>query len=124
MGHPITTTGSVYGSPSGDRHSSVVGSPVGKGAHQSQQLQPQPSTSSGGMGGLQTSSSGMPTAADFSLMLSLGLGLNPADPNQLANIDLQKLAMYLVSIMRFSFRLILSHFKLCYAFLFGGKVNG
>uniref|UniRef100_A0A182S962 Chromodomain-helicase-DNA-binding protein 6-9 tri-helical domain-containing protein n=1 Tax=Anopheles maculatus TaxID=74869 RepID=A0A182S962_9DIPT len=28
-------------------------------------------------------------------MLSLGLGLNPADPNQLANIDLQKLAMYL-----------------------------
>lgn len=41
---------------------------------------------------------GMPTAADFSLMLSLGLGLNPADASQLANLDLQKLAMYLVSI--------------------------
>ena len=40
---------------------------------------------------------GMPSAADFSLMLSLGLGLNPADASQLANLDLQKLAMYLVS---------------------------
>ncbi|XP_055711038.1 chromodomain-helicase-DNA-binding protein 7 isoform X3 [Phlebotomus papatasi] len=37
----------------------------------------------------------MPTAADFSLMLSLGLGLNPADANQLANWDISKLAMYL-----------------------------
>lgn len=47
--------------------------------------------------GLQ--STNMPTAADFSLMLSLGLGLNPADASQLANLDLQKLAMYLVSIL-------------------------
>ncbi|XP_055681908.1 uncharacterized protein LOC129789277 isoform X4 [Lutzomyia longipalpis] len=37
----------------------------------------------------------MPTAADFSLMLSLGLGLNPADASQLANWDISKLAMYL-----------------------------
>ena len=42
----------------------------------------------------------MPSAADISLMLSLGLGLNPADASQLANLDLQKLAMYLVSIVR------------------------
>lgn len=40
----------------------------------------------------------MPTAADFSLMLSLGLGLNPADASQLANWDISKLAMYLVSV--------------------------
>lgn len=39
----------------------------------------------------------MPSAADISLMLSLGLGLNPSDAQQLANWDLQKLAMYLVS---------------------------
>jgi chromodomain-helicase-DNA-binding protein 7 len=43
----------------------------------------------------QQSNPAMPTAADFSLMLSLGLGL---DASQLANLDLQKLAMYLVSI--------------------------
>lgn len=56
---------------------------------------------SAGGGGLSLSgvapTGGMPTAADFSLMLSLGLGLNPADASQLANLDLQKLAMYLVS---------------------------
>lgn len=39
----------------------------------------------------------MPSAADISLMLSLGLGLNPSEAQQLANWDLQKLAMYLVS---------------------------
>lgn len=39
----------------------------------------------------------MPSPADLSLMLSLGLGLNPADASQLANLDLQKLAHYLVS---------------------------
>ncbi|XP_052564493.1 uncharacterized protein LOC120426896 isoform X3 [Culex pipiens pallens] len=54
---------------------------------------------SAGGGGLSLSgvapTGGMPTAADFSLMLSLGLGLNPADASQLANLDLQKLAMYL-----------------------------
>ena len=38
----------------------------------------------------------MPTAADISLLLSLGLG--GLDASQLANLDLQKLAMYLVSI--------------------------
>ena len=42
------------------------------------------------------SQSQMPSAADISLMLSLGLGL---DANQLANLDLQKLAIYLVSIL-------------------------
>lgn len=75
----------------------TAGSPQGKGVQQQQSL---PSTSgNSGTGGLQAPTAGMPTAADFSLMLSLGLGLNPADPNQLANIDLQKLAMYLVSIV-------------------------
>lgn len=38
----------------------------------------------------------MPSAADIGLMLSL---LNPTDPSQLANLDLNKLAMYLVSIL-------------------------
>jgi chromodomain-helicase-DNA-binding protein 7 len=38
----------------------------------------------------------IPTAADISLLLSLGLG--GLDASQLANLDLQKLAMYLVSI--------------------------
>lgn len=33
-------------------------------------------------------------------MISLGLGLNPSDASQLANWDLQKLAMLLVSILR------------------------
>jgi len=36
----------------------------------------------------------MPTAADISLMLSI---LNTTDVNQLANLDINKLAMYLVS---------------------------
>lgn len=41
-----------------------------------------------------------PTAAEINLMLSsLGLGLPPADSLQLANWDLKKLAMYLVSKM-------------------------
>lgn len=55
-----------------------------------------PGTSAGGgqgTGGGQQ----MPSAADISLMLSLGLGLNPSEAHQLANWDLQKLAMYLVS---------------------------
>lgn len=39
----------------------------------------------------------MPSAADISLLLSLGMG--GLDPSQLANLDLQKLAMYLVSIL-------------------------
>uniref|UniRef100_A0A336LW14 CSON006412 protein n=1 Tax=Culicoides sonorensis TaxID=179676 RepID=A0A336LW14_CULSO len=43
----------------------------------------------------QNNQGGMPSAADLSLMLSLGLGLNPADASQLANLDLQKLAHYL-----------------------------
>jgi hypothetical protein len=38
----------------------------------------------------------MPSAADLSLLLSLGMG--GLDASQLANLDLQKLAMYLVSI--------------------------
>lgn len=38
----------------------------------------------------------MPSAADLNLLLSLGLG--NLDASQLANLDLQKLAMYLVSI--------------------------
>jgi chromodomain-helicase-DNA-binding protein 7 len=38
----------------------------------------------------------MPSAADISLLLSLGMG--GLDASQLANLDLQKLAMYLVSI--------------------------
>jgi len=36
----------------------------------------------------------MPTAADISLMLSI---LNTTDVSQLANLDINKLAMYLVS---------------------------
>ena len=39
----------------------------------------------------------MPSAADISLLLSLGMG--GLDASQLANLDLQKLAMYLVSII-------------------------
>lgn len=38
----------------------------------------------------------IPSAADISLLLSLGMG--GLDASQLANLDLQKLAMYLVSI--------------------------
>lgn len=51
--------------------------------HQQQQQQQQQQTSQ------------IPSAADIGLMLSL---LNPVDANQLANLDLNKLAMYLVSI--------------------------
>lgn len=42
----------------------------------------------------------MPSAADLSLLLSLGMG--GLDASQLANLDLQKLAMYLVSIHIFN----------------------
>lgn len=38
---------------------------------------------------------GMSSAVD--MLLSLGFGINPNDPTQLANIDINKLAMYLVS---------------------------
>lgn len=38
---------------------------------------------------------GMSSAVD--MLLSLGFGINPNDPAQLANIDINKLAMYLVS---------------------------
>ena len=81
----------------GSSGSGAGGSYAGtSGLSKSQQQQ----VSAGG-GGLSLSgvapTGGMPTAADFSLMLSLGLGLNPADASQLANLDLQKLAMYLVS---------------------------
>jgi len=44
----------------------------------------------------QQSQAQMPSAADISLLLSLGMG--GLDASQLANLDLQKLAMYLVSI--------------------------
>lgn len=44
----------------------------------------------------QQSQMQMPSAADLSLLLSLGMG--GLDASQLANLDLQKLAMYLVSI--------------------------
>lgn len=59
-----------------------------------------PGTSSSGGGGgsgAQHGNQQMPNAADISLMLSLSLGLNPSEAQQLANWDLQKLAMYLVS---------------------------
>lgn len=46
-----------------------------------------------GMGGAGVMPA-MPTAADISLMLSI---LNTTDVNQLANLDINKLAMYLVS---------------------------
>lgn len=59
-----------------------------------QQLQAGPSGQSSQS---QHQSQPMPSAADISLMLSLGLGLNASDVQQLANWDLQKLAMYLVS---------------------------
>lgn len=59
-----------------------------------------------------SSNASMPTAADFGLMLSLGLGLNPNDASQLANWDLQKLAMYLVSVFFFYFEL-----------LYGGRIR-
>jgi hypothetical protein len=49
----------------------------------------------GQQGTSKSAQSQMPSAADISLMLSLGLGL---DASQLASLDLQKLAMYLVSI--------------------------
>lgn len=62
---------------------------VNQGNQQQQQVQ--------GMGG--SGPGGMPSAADLSLMLSLGLGLNPADANQLANLDIQKLAQILVSMI-------------------------
>lgn len=70
-------------------------------------------TSSGGQGQQQQSQSsanlskqsnvnalssqipGMSSAVD--MLLSLGFGINPNDPAQLANIDINKLAMYLVS---------------------------
>jgi hypothetical protein len=44
----------------------------------------------------QQSQIAMPSAADIGLLLSLGMG--GLDASQLANLDLQKLAMYLVSI--------------------------
>lgn len=54
----------------------------------------------------QQSQPQMPSAADISLLLSLGMG--SLDATQLANLDLQKLAMYLVSI---SFSLLNLHSK-------------
>lgn len=51
-----------------------------------------------GMGAVTTPGAGQQmSAADISLMLSLGLGLNHSEAQQLANWDLQKLAMILVS---------------------------
>jgi hypothetical protein len=61
----------------------------------------------------------MPSAADLSLLLSLGMG--GLDASQLANIDLQKLAMYLVSIQEttqnFEIRKS-SKFKIIFSFEF------
>lgn len=64
-------------------------------AQQSQQSQMQSGQQS--QQGNSSQSQHMPTAADIQLMISLGLGLNPSDASQLANWDLQKLAMLLVS---------------------------
>lgn len=51
----------------------------------------------------------MPSAADISLLLSLGMG--GLDASQLANLDLQKLAMYLVSIFNLNYAMAA---KKCY----------
>ncbi|KAJ6650068.1 Chromodomain-helicase-DNA-binding protein 7, partial [Pseudolycoriella hygida] len=61
---------------------------------QSQQSQLQQSGQQSQQGN-SSQSQHLPTAADIQLMISLGLGLNPSDASQLANWDLQKLAMLL-----------------------------
>lgn len=70
------------------------------GQHQQHQQQTQQNAQQSGQQSQQGNSSQsqhLPTAADIQLMISLGLGLNPSDASQLANWDLQKLAMLLVS---------------------------
>lgn len=63
--------------------------------------------------GNSSQSQHMPTAADIQLMISLGLGLNPSDASQLANWDLQKLAMLLVSTFFASVELCVVDDKYC-----------
>lgn len=88
---------------------------VGQLPHQSQQqqqiaqqLQQPPQSLQQQQSQTQQQSQQEPTAAEINLMLnSLGLGLPPNETLQLANWDLKKLAMYLVSNRELS--LSLSH---------------
>lgn len=84
--------------PSGSSSASSTPTPTGSGTGSAGNQQ------SGQQGsGKQSSSNnplanqipGMSSAVD--MLLSLGFGINPNDPQQLANIDINKLAMYLVS---------------------------
>lgn len=86
--------------PSGSSSASSTPTPTGCSATGSGGIQ---SGQQSGQQGKQSSSNnplanqipGMSSAVD--MLLSLGFGINPNDPQQLANIDINKLAMYLVS---------------------------
>lgn len=80
---PTPTNASVSGATSGS---------------QGQSTQQQSQQSTGGKQAnnpLASQIPGMSQAVD--MLLSLGFGINPNDPQQMANIDINKLAMYLVS---------------------------
>lgn len=92
--------------------------------HQQQQQQNMQQQQAAAAAAAAVATAPMPTAADISLMLSI---LNTTDVSQLANLDINKLAMYLVSmnnvkIDQFSlylYKMILSrhnHHPHCYSF--------
>ena len=82
--------------PSGSSSASSTPTPTGTSATGSASGQQQSNQSMNKSNNLLANQiPGMSSAVD--MLLSLGFGINPNDPQQLANIDINKLAMYLVS---------------------------
>lgn len=84
--------------PSGSSSASSTPTPTGGSsttASGGNQGQSQQANAKAGNNPLASQIPGMSSAMD--MLLSLGFGINPNDPQQLANIDINKLAMYLVS---------------------------
>lgn len=83
--------------PSGSSSASSTPTPTGSGTGSAgnQQSGQQGSGKQSSSNPLANQIPGMSSAVD--MLLSLGFGINPNDPQQLANIDINKLAMYLVS---------------------------
>lgn len=87
--------------PSGSSSASSTPTPTGSsgsGNQGQQQSQQQQASGKQSNNLLANQIPGMSSAVD--MLLSLGFGINPNDPQQLANIDINKLAMYLVSVGR------------------------
>lgn len=89
--------------PSGSSSASSTPTPTGSqsasgvtasGSGSQSQQQSQQASGKQAANPLTSQIPGMSSAVD--MLLSLGFGINPNDPQQLANIDINKLAMYLV----------------------------